>query len=54
MNLAVITAAVILRFAYVGINKRRDRKDAAEIRDKYKEDELLNMGDKSPLYRYVV
>lgn len=54
MNLAAIAAAVVLRFAYVGINKRRDRKDPAEIREKYTEDELLAMGDKSPLYRYVV
>jgi MFS family permease len=54
MNVAAIAAAVVLRFAYVGINKRRDRKDPAEIREKYSEEELLAMGDKSPLYRYVV
>jgi hypothetical protein len=54
MNLAAVAAAVVLRFAYVGINKRRDRKDPAQIREKYSEEELLAMGDKSPLYRYVV
>lgn len=53
MNLAAIAAAIVLRFAYVGINKRRDKKDPAEIREKYTEQELLDMGDKSPLYRYV-
>ena len=54
MNLAAIAAAVVLRFAYTSINKRRDKKDPAAIREKYSEEELLVMGDKSPLYRYVV
>lgn len=26
----------------------------AEIREKYSHDRLIEMGDKSPLYRYVV
>ena len=54
MNLAAIAAAVVLRFAYMSINKRRDKKDPVVIREKYSEEELLMMGDKSPLYRYVV
>jgi predicted MFS family arabinose efflux permease len=54
MNLAAIAAAVVLRFAYTAINKRRDKKDPAATREKYSEEELLIMGDKSPLYRYVV
>ena len=54
MNLAAITAAVVLRFAYVAINKRRDQKSEQEIREENNEDELLSTGDKSPPYRYVV
>lgn len=54
MNLAAIAAAIVLRFAYLGINKRRDKKDPVAIREKYSDEELLSMGDKSPLYRYVV
>lgn len=54
MNLAAIAAAVVLRFAYLRVNKQRDLKDEADVRAKYSEEELLAMGDKSPLYRYVV
>ena len=54
MNLAAIIEAVILRFAYVGINKRGDREDPVEIRQKYTGDQLLDMGDRSLLYRGVV
>jgi hypothetical protein len=54
MNIAAIAAAVVLRFAYVGINKKRDQVSEDEVRQKYSEEELSAMGDKSPLYRYVV
>ena len=50
MNLAV----VVLRFAYVGTNNRRDQQDETEIREKYTDEQLLDIGDKNPLYRYVV
>ena len=56
--LGILTAAIastfVLRFAYLSINKKRDQMSAADVRARYSETELLDMGDKSPLYRYVV
>lgn len=54
---AGIIAAYILRKAYQRENKRRDeliaREGADSIRAKYTEQELLDMGDQSPFYRYT-
>lgn len=54
MNIAAIVAAVVLRVVYGKLNKKRDRITEEEVRERYSEEELLEMGDKSPLYRYVV
>ncbi|EME43912.1 hypothetical protein DOTSEDRAFT_71651 [Dothistroma septosporum NZE10] len=52
--LAAVIATLFLRIAYTRINTRRDRMSEAEVRATYTEAQLLNMGDKSPLYRYVI
>lgn len=53
-----IIAAYILRVAYRRENQRRDDLVAAEgeaaIRARYSEQELLDMGDKSPFYHYTL
>ncbi|KAH8666219.1 major facilitator superfamily domain-containing protein [Ilyonectria robusta] len=49
-----IFATLILRFAIKRINEKRDQIPEAETLAKYTEDELVDMGDKSPLYRYVI
>lgn len=53
-----IIAAFILRKAYQKENKRRDEmfkgKTDAEIRAQYTDQELLDMGDKSPFFRYTL
>ncbi|KAH6974271.1 major facilitator superfamily domain-containing protein [Ilyonectria sp. MPI-CAGE-AT-0026] len=49
-----IFATLILRFAIKRINERRDQIPEAETLAKYTEDELMDMGDKSPLCRYVL
>lgn len=54
MNVAAIIAAAILRVVYGKINKKRDESTEEEVRQRYTDDQLLDMGDKSPLYRYVV
>ena len=69
MTLAAIIATMILRKAYIAANKKRDLLSEEEIRAKYTQAEMLgektllcwsqanqgaDMGDKSPLYRYVV
>jgi hypothetical protein len=57
-SLGILTAGIIatltLRFAYGTLNKRRENISEAEAKEQYGEEELLAMGDKSPLYRYVV
>ena len=40
-------------FVLQRINKKRDAMSEEEVRARYTEAELLDMGDKSPLYRYV-
>jgi hypothetical protein len=52
--LAGIVATLLLRLAYGSLNRKRDGMTEAEVRGQYSEEELLAMGDKSPLYRYVV
>ncbi|KAJ9638747.1 hypothetical protein H2204_004223, partial [Knufia peltigerae] len=54
MIAAAIISTFILRIAYGVLNKKRDQMNEEEIRAKYTEEELLDMGDKSPLYRYVI
>ncbi|KAK5938679.1 hypothetical protein PMZ80_008870 [Knufia obscura] len=49
-----IVSTFIIRWTYLRINKSRDSMDLDEIRARYTEQELLEMGDKSPLYRYVL
>jgi hypothetical protein len=55
--LGIIVAAIfctfVLRWAYGGINKKRDKMTEEEIREKYTDEELEGLGDKSPYYRYV-
>jgi MFS family permease len=51
---AAIGATFVLKFAYERINKKRDLLSVEEIRAQYSEEELLDLGDKSPLYRYVI
>lgn len=50
---AAIACVTVLKFSWAKDNKKRDAMDEAEIRAQYTEEELLKMGDKSPLYRYV-
>lgn len=56
-SIAILTTAIILtfvlRWVYLRTNKARDAMDVNEIRARYTEEELRDMGDKSPLYRYV-
>lgn len=56
-GLAILAAAnlatLVLRWSYDKENKARDAMDETEIRATYSERELMELGDKSPLYRYV-
>jgi hypothetical protein len=46
------TLAIILYFLLRRENARRDAMSEEEVRAKYTADELAEMGDKSPLFRY--
>ena len=46
--------ALILRVVYKRINEKRDLISEEEIRAKYTEGELLDMGDLSPHFRYAL
>jgi hypothetical protein len=58
VRVAGILAAFILRKAYQRENGKRDELLAAEgeegVRARYTEQELLELGDLSPFYRYTV
>jgi sugar phosphate permease len=47
-----IIAACTLETIYKWINKRRDNVSESEVRAKYTNQELVRMGDRSPLFRY--
>lgn len=47
---AGISAAVIMRFAYQRINKKRDEEGAGGLT----EEEMSKMGDRAPSYRYTL
>ena len=49
-----IVASVILELSYRWANARRDKITEEEVRDKYTEDELMKLGDRSPLFRYTL
>lgn len=47
-------AAVILEVSYVYANKQNAKMTELEIREKYTDEDLLIMGDQSPLFRYTL
>lgn len=49
-----LASAVILKVTLNRINKKRDSMSIEDIRAKYSEQELLDMGDYSPLFRYTL
>ena len=44
----------VLRRSYNKVNKERDKMSVEEVRAKYTDVELLEMGDKSPFFRYTL
>jgi predicted MFS family arabinose efflux permease len=49
--IAAILCVLVLAYSWDRLNKQRDQLSEAEVRSKYTEAELLDLGDKSPLYR---
>ncbi|OJJ40087.1 hypothetical protein ASPWEDRAFT_166174 [Aspergillus wentii DTO 134E9] len=54
ITVAAMISVLVLRFSYAKINAERDKLSEAEVLEKYNEAELIRMGDRSPLFRYVV
>jgi len=58
MCCAAILMTLVLRWAYARENKKKDQMlleyGEEAIRAKYSEQELMNMGDKSPFFRYTL
>lgn len=46
--------ALVLRWSFKKSNAERDRMTEEEIRAKYSEAELLQIGDRSPYFRYTL
>ena len=51
---AAMCMTLFLKRVYTKINKERDAMTEEEITAKYSEAELLEMGDKSPYFRYTL
>lgn len=47
-------ATMFLRFKFKQINAKRDAMTVDEVHAKYTEDELRDMGDESPFFRYTI
>lgn len=55
ISLAAIGATVVLKFEYERLNREKEAMGTEEeIRARFSEEDLLKMGDRSPLFRYVV
>jgi hypothetical protein len=54
MNLLLFSDRTVVNPLIERTNRLRDAMSVEEIRERYSEEDLLFLGDKSPLYRYVV
>lgn len=51
---SAILATVFMRILLVSANKKRDEMSEEDVRAAYSPEELIFLGDKSPLFRYVI
>ncbi|KAF9878378.1 Major facilitator superfamily [Colletotrichum karsti] len=55
ISVAAVVFTIVLKFEYERLNRVKEALGTEEeILTRYSEDELLQMGDKSPLFRYIV
>ncbi|EKG17513.1 Major facilitator superfamily [Macrophomina phaseolina MS6] len=55
ISVAAIVATLVLKMAFETLNRKKEEMGTEEeIRARFSEDDLLRMGDKSPLFRYIV
>ncbi|KAJ5371061.1 uncharacterized protein N7496_007153 [Penicillium cataractarum] len=53
-GLSGLLVAAILELSFMFANKRRSRMSETEIRETYTDEQLLKMGDRSPLFKYTL
>lgn len=51
---AGVIASVVLDLIYARINKKRSQISAAEVKEKYTDEDLAKMGNHSPLFVYTL
>lgn len=49
-----LLAALVLEVSFMWANKRNSALSEVDIREKYSDEQLLEMGDKSPLFKYTL
>lgn len=52
--LMAILAATFLRYEFTRLNRQKLSMTEEEVKAKWTEDELLEMGDKSPFFKYAI
>ncbi|KAE8386963.1 major facilitator superfamily domain-containing protein [Aspergillus alliaceus] len=51
---SALILALVLKASFWWENKRKSKLSQAEVRERYTEEQLLDMGDKSPLFKYTL
>lgn len=51
---SALILALILEASFWWENKKRSKMSESEVREQYTEEQLMNMGDKSPLFKYTL
>ncbi|KAH8895823.1 MFS general substrate transporter [Thozetella sp. PMI_491] len=54
LTLASLVAAALAGWSYKWANEKKARMTEAEVRERYTDDQLVGLGDKSPLWRYTL
>lgn len=54
IDCAAFVTCLILRYALKRINAQRDQMTEEDIREKYGDVDLLELGDRSPYFRYTL
>lgn len=49
-----VVAAIVLELSYMWANKQKSKIPEEEVRAQYTQDELLRLGDKSLLFKYLL
>lgn len=54
LGLTSCIVALVLEFSFIAENRKRARMNVDDIREKHTSEELLQMGNRSPLFKYIL